>query len=205
MHRKTYSFRLQASLRCCNQPYSLLLLLATEAQKNQKKRGIFKWVAACIHTKTDGKKQNLNLTIKRTSVPKKIWSFLAIHQKSSLVTDEWIETKRKWKPHYNSDLPLLWVINSEKIAKKTTIKWTFLPWKMAGNFSQSMSNWKWKEEKENRKKRSVWEGCFFSTRAHSPVHLHHGDLCATLQISACCATVLAQLHARFLRPKKHRI
>jgi len=134
--------------------------------------------------------------------PQKIWSFLAIHQKSSLVTDEWIETKWKWKPHYNSDLLLLWVINSEKIAKTTTIKRTFLPWKMAGNFSQSMSNWKWKEEKENRKKRSVWEGCFFSTGVHSPVHLHHGDLCATLQISACCATVLAQLHARLLRPKK---
>jgi len=180
----------------------LTSVACNQSAKESEKRGIFKWVAACVHTKTDGKKQNLNLTIKRTSVPKKIWSFLAIHRKSSLVTDEWIETKRKWKPHYNSDLPLLWVINSEKIAKKTTIKWTFLPWKMAGNFSQSMSNWKWKEEKENRKKRSVWEGCFFSTRVHSPVHLHHGDLCATLRISACCTTVLAQLHARFLRPKK---
>ena len=135
--------------------------------KRIRKKKYF-WVSySFFGHKNRWQKITLNLTIKCTLIPKNPWSFLSINRKASLVTDDWIQAKRKWKLQYYSDLPLLWVISSEENDEKTTIKWTFLPWNMAGNFGQRMSSWKWKKDKDNRKKRSV-RGMFFSTGAHSP-------------------------------------
>jgi len=151
--------------------------------KESEKKKYF-WVSySFFGHKNRWQKITLNLTIKHTLIPKNPRSFLSINRKASLVTDDWIQAKWKWKLQYYSDLPLLWVISSEENNKKTTIKWTFLPWNMAGNFGQRMSSWKWKKTKITER-REVWEGCF-SAPARTHLHLH-GDLCTILDSQDNC-------------------
>jgi len=76
--------------------------------------------------KSDGKK-TLNLTIKRTSIPKKLRSFQTINRKASLVQDEGNKQKRESKEQLFSELRSLKVIAQVTFYKKTTIKQTFLP------------------------------------------------------------------------------
>jgi len=89
---------LQASLQCCNQPYSLLLLLATKAQRNFKK--VFLSELLFHFVQKPMAKKSINLTIKHTLVPKKLWSFLPLNQEASLVVPEEIKTERKGKEQF---------------------------------------------------------------------------------------------------------
>ncbi len=101
--------------------------------------------------------KTLNLTIKCTSVPKKLWSFLPLNQKASLVVPEEIETEREMKRTIFKWVLVLAVMKPVKFYKKTTIKWTFSPCKEASNFCQTNYPEMKKKGKDNRKKRTMWD------------------------------------------------
>jgi len=129
----------------------VLLLCSTEAQKNHKKRSIFEWVAVSFRTKNDGKKIPLNSTIKHTSVPKKLRSFLPLNQKASLVVPEEIETKGKWKEQFLSEFRFVWGWHQWNFTKKQQSN---KPFCLAKRLIMSAKGFlSWNEEKRKRKQK----------------------------------------------------